>query len=412
MFLDRYLQVASEITDAPTQFHEYLSLMVASTILGNHIHLYEGGDYYYPNLWMILVAPSSSYRKSTSLNFAKRMIGEVRPETLYPDEFTQEKLLDMMQEHATGILFHYEFASLMGLLERSYMMGVKAFLTQLYDCPHKYIRKIKTKDVEITNPCLNMASATTSQWMVQNMKEGDILGGFIPRFMIIPAYEKLRNEPFRGVLDALEYNKCLLELKELQHLRGPMMMDDVAKEIYTEWFRAFDQKYCGMSSGILTAFHVRLETTCLKLSMIIQVCIDQSMIITPAAITKACELTNWLAKYLKYFESEELVFGKMNQMKKKVEVMIRQSKEDGISRGDLMRRAHIMSKDLDLCVLSLKEEGLIESVRIKHANGKLGTEYYLWADYAENHQPPNGHRQKAFIDDDGVFHPAESSLLS
>ena len=177
VFLDDYVEVASKLTDAPGIYHRYLAYSVAGTILGHQVYLLEGRDYVYPNLWAVIVGGSSAFRKSTSLNIAKDMIKDLCKERIYPDEFTQEKLIEVLRAQPQGVFFHYEFAQFMGLMNKEYNMGMKAFLTALYDCPYEYHRTTRgAKDIiTIQQPCISMICATTSQWLVKNLQESDIL---------------------------------------------------------------------------------------------------------------------------------------------------------------------------------------------------------------------------------------------
>ena len=369
MFLDSYVDVASKLTDAPEIFHYYIGHGLISTLLGNRVFLHEGVDYLRPNLYIAIVAPSSAYRKSTCLNIASKLLHEIDRDLIYPDEFSQEKILEIMSEHPVGMMFHYEMASLMGQLKKDYMSGCKSFLTSMYDSPKEYSRKIKTKDFLIKEPSLNMIAATTSQWLVGNMSELDILGGFLPRWIIVPSANKIRNDPFRQAQDHNSWFHMKGELEALRELKGPMHLTKKAKSDYEEWYRDFWKKYC--AEGLFSPFYVRYQVNALKFAMNHSAS-RMKMEIDEASIGEACERIDWLAKNLKVFENEEMVFGKINQMKKKVEKIIKAAGDAGVSRSVVIRRSHLSKFELDGVIDTLVAEDAILKTAYGHS------QWYLW----------------------------------
>ena len=59
-----YVEWAEPVTDAPIDFHVAASLALAGTIAGRKISLDRGHGRLYPNIWALILAPSSFFRKS------------------------------------------------------------------------------------------------------------------------------------------------------------------------------------------------------------------------------------------------------------------------------------------------------------------------------------------------------------
>ena len=154
-FFRRYIEWAEPVTDAPIDFHVAASLALAGTVVGRKIWLERGHGRLYPNVWALILAPSSFFRKSTCISQAEHLLWDYRDGYyLLPNEATPEKFIDNLVEKPTGLLRHKEFAGFLGQLERSYMLGFKEFLTEVFDCPRRYTRTLRgsADPIVIENP--------------------------------------------------------------------------------------------------------------------------------------------------------------------------------------------------------------------------------------------------------------------
>ena len=114
-FLKEYPLYCAEMTDAPMEFHQAVALGVLASACGNNFYFPFGDNRVYPNMYLILLGTSSDTRKSTSLQFGKNILQHAKPEIIHPNEFSHEKLLQVMSKRPTGVFFYSEFLSLMGL---------------------------------------------------------------------------------------------------------------------------------------------------------------------------------------------------------------------------------------------------------------------------------------------------------
>lgn len=94
--------------------------------------------YLYLNLFVLLLAPSSLYRKSTCVAIAQDCARSIegRPEReeealpgsekiLYPNQFTPESLLDILKDQPSGLLTIDEFRMFLDSLRRDYNSGLR-----------------------------------------------------------------------------------------------------------------------------------------------------------------------------------------------------------------------------------------------------------------------------------------------
>ena len=76
--LARWMDLTKETTDAPDEFLAASGLQLISSVLGNQSHIMFGSSKINPHLWMVLVAPSSYYRKTTALNLTRRALAKMK----------------------------------------------------------------------------------------------------------------------------------------------------------------------------------------------------------------------------------------------------------------------------------------------------------------------------------------------
>src|SRR5207244_3269760 len=92
-FIDAYVAYAARRTDAPATFHEALALVGLSAVVGRRACLRMTVGNVYPILWVLILASSSIYRKSTSMDLLRDLLGEVDPDLLTPNDFTPQRFI-------------------------------------------------------------------------------------------------------------------------------------------------------------------------------------------------------------------------------------------------------------------------------------------------------------------------------
>ena len=125
-------------SDAPREYHIAAGLAVLAATIENRIFLPFGGDAIYPNVWILILGPSSFFRKSSTLSKAKKTLGRLNvggdKGPLLPDEFSREALLKHLSEKPQGLLTYSEFSGALATYSRDYMSGTKELLTAVSPC--------------------------------------------------------------------------------------------------------------------------------------------------------------------------------------------------------------------------------------------------------------------------------------
>lgn len=64
-------------SDAPREYHVAAGLAVIAATVENRVYLPFGGDRIYPNVWALLLGPSSFFRKSTCVGKARKTLNRL-----------------------------------------------------------------------------------------------------------------------------------------------------------------------------------------------------------------------------------------------------------------------------------------------------------------------------------------------
>jgi len=375
--IKQYMDYVCPTTDAPDIFHEVSAISIISTLLARKVFFNFGTQSIYPNIWAVLVAPSTTYRKSTSINIAKTIIRNWFEKFLLPEEFSQEALMEYFSINgAKGILVWSEFGAFLASSQKQYMSGIKEFLADIYDCPDFKKRLLKKESYLIVDPYINILTATTLDWFLRSIEESDIMGGFLPRFIYVVATKKDKKKimAFPGPPDYEKLNKFIKYLT-LLCFEGEIKFDNESMEIYEKWITLHEEMIDKQSiNQTISGFYGRLGTTCLKLAVIFQISEDRKKVVKANAMKRAVNFAEKLKENIYILLSDKIGFSREEREKKKVLELIQ---EKGIiDRSVLLRYSGMKSKTLDEYLSTLMEEGRIEKIvtDIKYRNRKK-TEY-------------------------------------
>jgi hypothetical protein len=368
-FLQIYKAYAGEITDAPPNYHDFVGIAVAGIAMGNRCYLPFGDSRIYPNIWLILLGDSSYSRKTTSINIGKRLLSELCPERIYPNEFSQERIQRVLETNPAGAFFFSEFISLMGLLNRDYMSGTKGFLADLFDCPYTYRRETEKGQIKIENPAVSIISCTTQSWFIERMKESDILGGFLPRFIVVMPEKKSSSIPIPPEADRDKRRELLRELKALQGIEGVFSIDDAARKYFSDWYSTLMDFPFNHRTD---AFVNRIQVYTLKFAMILNAIGGGGLSISKESVSRAVEIMWRVCQSLTRLDQDELVFGRVQQNMKKITDCLKRNGR--LPKSILLKNTHLSSKEFLEASNTLTESEVIRIVKTKTATKPI--EYY------------------------------------
>lgn len=243
-WIKSYVDWAKPRCESPETFIYWSGLWTLAAALRRHVKVPRelmGGWEIAPNIYTIFVAPPGRARKTTSINFSDDIISEVKGLTRGPTIVTQAALLRQLAESDDGSIYlqSHEFSS---LIMKS-KIEMFEFLTDLYDGKKHIDAATISRSIDfVERPCCNLIAATTPRWIVENMPESVIGGGFASRVIFIYEDRVRRRQLYYEGLNYEHFDKIQADLVEdLQHIadnvRGDFNLEDDAKAIMEHWYR-------------------------------------------------------------------------------------------------------------------------------------------------------------------------------
>jgi hypothetical protein len=210
-WLERYMAWAGATgNQTPLIFHQAAGLWLLATAVGRRLYGESPwGVRIYPNLYLMLVAGTTFYRKSTAYKLAESVARSAIPHMLMPTPGSPErfqealagrmptnfdKLPKAQQERLTrgqpfaaqrGLLKD-EVSGLFGAInKRDYMVGMKDLLMELYDCPDYFDKDTQTGLNVVENAALSILGVTTPASLGSAISTGDWDNGLLVRFALL-----------------------------------------------------------------------------------------------------------------------------------------------------------------------------------------------------------------------------------
>lgn len=380
-FTDSYTEYASEFTDAPKMFHRFMAYFLISTAVRRKAYITQGHKRIYPNLWMVLLAPSSLFHKSYALSIAEDILRAAITDITLPNEWSHESLLEGLQEKPEGVMFYDEFASLLAHLNRDYAAPARALLTSLYSCDQVYQRTTGTtikRNFVVQNTFINIAAASTISWLKKEAKADALEGGFLPRFIFVAETERQKLMAFQPPADKLKRNNLISRLhnasvrKEEEAIYSPEALL-AFKDFYNEFISAAMSK-----NERLHPFITRLVTYLHKFAIICAIDRREYPQITLGAFTEARLDVEYLCRRFEAVLVDELGVGEYAKMLGRVERAIIGAGKIGIQRSTVLKNTHVSPTWLDGIIRTLLEK---EQIVQEKGNGRVVT--YKWVENNE-----------------------------
>lgn len=366
------------ITDAPEVYHLFSFLTIVGALLKRNAYLPFSYKRIFPNLWTVLVAKSSTFRKSSALFFALKLANEVDENIRLPEEFSLEGLYELLSENPEGIFPIDEFSHFFKQFHRTYMSGGIEFFLKLYENDAQSKRLLKGGSFQIKEPCVSILSATTLEGISSSLKEREIKTGLMPRFNFVVVLKKEREIDFPDILCYKRFKDFAKELKERVECFSERTEFKITEEAIKVFENFLSSKRNKMRNSEFAPFLVRISNSILKMSIIFAFLRGQEEI-DKQDMETSCECGEILIKSASII-LDQLCWTPFQEKRKKVlDAIMDISEEEGrrwISRTELIRYTRLSSRELNLVVNTLVEEDTIEFKREQGVNDKKPVIYY------------------------------------
>lgn len=366
-WLGTYVMYARNLTDAPIAFHVAGGLAAMAGAIGSNVYWLGGGSReQWPNLYILLLAPSGVFRKSTSVDLPTYPLANAVPGIILDREFSPEQFIRNMADHPTSVLKESEFGSLLERMKSSYMQGMKQRLTDLFDCQDSYERTIRGQSgqgerIRIVRPALTILAASTLDWLVESLTETDMRSGFMPRFLFVAPTVK-ESEPPGGYWaqgDTTRLSAITKGLAQMSRMKRAQVSFKRVRRRIVEW----TTDHAGIAEsgeapeelmGLYSRLGHHLAKVC-ALLCVSDEAIAPSYEVTEEQAERAIAFLEWILAGTARVFDERVTFSKFEQQAQKVLRFVGAQTE----RSILLKRMKCSASDLDRLLITLKERGEI-----------------------------------------------------
>lgn len=348
-------------TEPPTVFHFFVAATVLGATLGRHISFDKGAYSVFPNLCVMIIAPSGRCRKTSACNLGTKLFNKTGG-TFLADKATPEALVDALKDqmHATGLIYAPELAVFLG--KQKYQEGMVPLLTSLFDCPDEWTSKtIGRGEVILTGVALSALLCSTIDWIQTAIPSEAFGGGFMSRFLFVIQESTARSFPIPPPLSDDGKKELTKRLSAIKLRRGIFQFSPEAHDWYTYWYRtrpslSGDKQFAG--------YFERKPDHLIRLAMIMKIAemdpTDKNYILDPSMLQRADAILYWLEGWLPAaFEEMTTTISGEDQSR-----IRRQLKMAGgsMEHSVLLRRnsSKMNAEQFKRCVNTLREAKLIE----------------------------------------------------
>ena len=414
-WLEAYEEYTQQ-SESPEAYHLWTALSLVSAAVRRHVWLSQGHYTIYPNLYVVLVSPPGTCKKSVAMNIGLRLLRKVNgvfiesnkmstqslintlsggqiditkkkkkkaksPDEQLVDDFLKEAAGDTasapkgapkQQQKASppnpgqpSYLVQTECTTMLASTEFSVMLGVDAnqngmlsLLTDLFDSPDTWQYKtIKRGTETLCNVFLSILGATTPEWLGTSIPQDAIGGGFTSRILFVAQSQRRKDVP-RPKLTARELELRELLTKDLQHiagLKGEITLTDEAEAWYDDWYRTRDRHYLDER---FWGYLERKPDHLLKVAILISVAESDALIVTDKHLVTALALLDALEDRMP--DAFKGVGGaNARDIERIVDQLINHGSQMSFNQIAHLNYRHINSKELEIIMQTMTDAGIV-----------------------------------------------------
>jgi RepB DNA-primase from phage plasmid/Protein of unknown function (DUF3987) len=397
--IDRYKKWAAEATDAVEEYHELSCVILLSTLLSGNLHCDTSFGNIIPNLWGLILGDSTLTRKSTAMRMGLDLITTIDRELVVATDGSAEGVLSAIATRPSQVsmFFKDEVAGFIDSInKKDYLAGMPEILTNLYDVPEFYMRRLRKENIVISKPVFIFFGGGIRDKMYELLSERHVLTGFLPRFLVVGGDADLSKMRPAGPLVpglAEKRQKLLSLLQELYLTYGEeaeievpnanttfSIPIDVKAVLTDDAWTYFESIQVQMATAAeASSFKIvaqptfdRLAWSCFKMGMLLaasrQEPVEQKITIELRDLQAA-------AYYIQRWgiHSIDLItnVGRTTSQKQILQVLSFIKGKPGCWRADISRNFHLNKRELDLILETLLDRN---HIRLK----KLGRGYQIY----------------------------------
>jgi hypothetical protein len=301
-------------TEAPRRLLFWTAVATIAGALTRRVWIEEVIFRYYPNFYIIFVAPPGLLTKSTTISLGINLLKELDHIYLAPDNTTFPAFITNLAKHNSDIRETQETDAADDLWVRQCAVtaAISEFgtffkpededmvngLTDLWDCRPIMVKETKTSGNDVVeHPFVNLIAGTTPQWIQSKIKSQIGGWGLSSRILFIYAGEKTRYVARPSKLwsegeFAKQTASLVDDLRHIADLSGGFQFSETADELAQRWYEGLSQQIEQHhlepdSDTWLGHFLARKQAHVHKLAMVLSASRRDNLIITERDLTEA-----------------------------------------------------------------------------------------------------------------------------
>lgn len=284
-WLKSYVEYA-RFSEAPPRMHFWAGVSAVAGALRRKVWIDQAYFKWYPNFYIVLVAPPGIVSKSTTAGIAMSLLRKVPGVKFGPDVVTWPSLVEKFADATEAFEYGGEYHPMSAMTLESSEFGnllnpqdkeMVDLLVSLWDGKQGTFQKATkhSGNDNIENPWINLIACTTPSWIAGNFPEYMIGGGFTSRTIFVYADQKAQYVayPFLHVpVDMAERAEALVS--DLEHIAtnlcGEYILTADAVAFGELWYkRHFSEKPANLDDDRFGGYLARKQTHIHKLAMIL-----------------------------------------------------------------------------------------------------------------------------------------------
>lgn len=293
--------------EAPRRMHFWVGVSAVAGALRRKVWIDQAYFKWFPNFYIILVAPPGIVAKSTTASLSINLLRRVPGIKFGPDVVTWQALVGAFAEATEMYELNGEYHAMSAITIESSEFGnllnpqdkeMVDLLVSLWDGKQGAFEK-RTKmsgNDKVENPWINLVACTTPAWIAGNFPEYMIGGGFTSRCVFVYAHEKYKYVayPSRAVPAGMSKIEEVL-VHDLEHISAKLIGEysllPETIEWGEEWYKHhYLNKPKDLDDERFGGYIARKQTHIHKLAMILAASTRDELVITPDDLTTANKL--------------------------------------------------------------------------------------------------------------------------
>ena len=299
-WIDSYLDFVDN-SEPPQMFKLWCAISLIASALERKCFLSWGTLTFYPNMYVVLVAPSGKARKGTAMSPALTMLEEINVK-LAAEAITREALIQTLAESADstpnddGTLDNHCSLTVWSP-ELTVFLGHQNFqlmsdLTDWYDCRSSWTYRTKNQGTDIIKGVwVNLLGATTPDLIRSALPMDAIGGGLTSRMIFVyePRRGKIVPTPFLSNEDKALRVQLMNDLADIRMMKGMFKVTKEFVELWIDWYSAQEDNP-PFKDNRFDGYIERRPNHVMKLAMVCSASRSESMVISDKDLTRAINI--------------------------------------------------------------------------------------------------------------------------